>query len=104
MTGQGFLEKAANQSFEGMFKDGKLHGEGKYFIHEGSYYLQSKWDNGVPEHEANKLLFEVVSPFKEEEDPKAKKDAKKAPVPEEETEGTGNEIKIALDLANPNEA
>ena len=38
------------------------------------------------------------------EDPKAKKDPKKAAAPVEEDEGTGNEIKISLDLANPNES
>ena len=39
----------------------------------------------------------------EEEDPKAKKDPKKAAAPVDEGEGTGNEIKILIDLANPNE-
>jgi len=43
----------------------------------------------------------VVSPVEEEEDPKAKKDAKKAPVAEE-NEG-GNEVKILIDTCSPNE-
>lgn len=104
MTGQGFLEKLKNQSFKGQFKDGKLHGEGEFFVKDGTYKLVSKWEDGVPAHEANKVLFEVLSPVEEEEDPKAKKDAKKAPAaPVDEGEGTGNEIKIAVDLANPNE-
>lgn len=65
--------------------------------------MTSTWENGVPEHEANKVVFEVLSPTEEEEDPKAKKDPKKA-APVEEDSGTGNEIKITVDLANPNEA
>lgn len=44
----------------------------------------------------------MLSPVEEEEDPKAKKDPKKA-APVEEEAGTGNEIKITVDLANPNE-
>lgn len=49
MTGQGFLEKLQNQSFKGHFKEGKLHGDGEFFIKDGTYKLVSKWDNGVPE-------------------------------------------------------
>jgi len=45
----------------------------------------------------------VVSPVEEEEDPKAKKDAKKAPTSPEEGEGTGNEIKILIDTCSTNE-
>jgi hypothetical protein len=37
MTGQGFLEKLNNQSFKGSFKNGLLHGEGEFFIKDGSY-------------------------------------------------------------------
>lgn len=66
--------------------------------------MVSKWDKGIPEHEVNKLDFKVHSPTEEEEDPKAKKDPKKAAAPVDEGEGTGNEIKIAVDIANANEA
>lgn len=104
MTGKGFLEKLNNQSFKGEFKDGLLHGEGQFFIKDGSYQLDSKWTDGVPEYQSNKVLFEVLSPVEEEEDPKVKKDPKKAAAaPVEEGEGTGNEIKISVDLANANE-
>lgn len=80
-----------------------LHGEGEFFIKDGTYKLESTWENGVPKHETNKMLFECLSPVEEEEDPKAKKDPKKA-APVEDDVGTGNDIKITVDLANPNEA
>ena len=64
-----------------------------------TYELAGKWNFGKPELESNKCVVSVVSPVKEEEDPKAKKDPKK-PV-EEEPEG--NPIKIAIDVSNPNE-
>ena len=88
-------------SYRGSFKEGKLHGEGKFFVEKGTYSLESNYTDGVPEYSANKFLLKVVSPVEEEEDPKAKKDAKKAPVPEE-NEG-GNEIKILIDTCSPNE-
>lgn len=43
----------------------------------------------------------MISPVEEEEDPKAKKDAKKAPAAEE-VEG-GNEVKILIDTCSTNE-
>lgn len=48
-------------------------------------------------------MLEVTSPKEEEDDPKAagKKDAKKGGPPVEETEGTGNAVKIVIDTTNP---
>ena len=54
--------------------------------------------------EPSKYLLTVVSPEEEEEDPKAKKDAKKPAATnasQEEIEGTGNPVKIVLDTTNP---
>ena len=90
-------------SYRGTFKDAKLHGEGKFFVENGTYSLESTYTDGVPEYSANKFLLKVISPVEEEEDPKAKKDAKKAPPTPEDGEGTGNEVKILIDIANPNE-
>ena len=90
-------------SFKGMFENGKLNGEGKFFIEGtgGTYSVESIWNFGVPELKCNKYVLTVVSPVKEEEDPKAKKDAKKGAI-EEEPEGN-NEIKVVIDVTNPNE-
>lgn len=43
----------------------------------GTYCLGGTFNEGVPEIEPSKYLLTVVSPAEEEEDPKAKKDAKK---------------------------
>jgi hypothetical protein len=58
----------------------------------------------VPEYEATKYDFELVSPIEvEEEDPKAKKAPPKgAPVPTSD-EGEGNEVKISIDNAAEDE-
>jgi len=62
MTGDGLLNAQNNQSYEGLFKDGKLHGQGKYFVNNGTYSLTGKYTEGVPEIEATKYLFELTSP------------------------------------------
>ena len=101
MTGKGFLECPNGHCFTGDFKDGNLHGDGKFFVKDGTYSTEGKYTDGVPEYTANKYLFELNSPIEqEEEDPKAKKD-KKPPTPEEEVEG--NPVKIVIDMINPDE-
>ena len=71
----------------------------------GTFNLLGDFKDGVAQLKPNKYLLKVTSPVEEEEtDPKGgKKDAKKAPPPEE-TDTTGNEIKIVIDIANPEEA
>lgn len=54
MTGQGLLHASNNKSYEGSFKDGKLHGEGKFFVKDGTYSLEGKYNEGLPEMEASK--------------------------------------------------
>lgn len=103
MTGLGDLQSNNKKCYKGQFVDGKLHGEGVFSVQGGSYSLGGKFTNGVPEFQANKYLLDVISPIEEEEDPKAKKDPKKAAAQIEEPEG-GNAIKISLDTANPDEA
>ena len=113
MTGNGFLQCASGKCFEGEFQDGQLHGDGKFFVKDGSYSLEGKFEEGKPGLQANKYLFKVASPVAEADDaPKAggggKKDPKKgaqptAPVVDEGIE-TGNETKISIDNANPDEA
>lgn len=104
ITGQGELKCPNMKAFEGEFKDGKLHGEGRFYINEGTYTLESKFTEGVPEFRANKCLFKLISPVEEEEDPKAKKAPAKAPAKTDEAEELGgNPIKIAIDVSNPNE-
>mmetsp|Transcript_2298 Transcript_2298/g.3136 ORF Transcript_2298/g.3136 Transcript_2298/m.3136 type:complete len:99 (+) Transcript_2298:806-1102(+) len=53
-------------------------GAGRFYIQDGSYSLEGNFENDQPTLEANKVLFELISPFVEEEavDPKAKKDPK----------------------------
>lgn len=46
----------------GDFKDGKLHGEGKFFVKDGTYSIEGKYSDGVPEYVANKYLFDLSSP------------------------------------------
>lgn len=112
MTGNGFLQCASGKCFEGQFSDGKLHGDGKFFVKDGSYSLEGKFTQGQPELQANKYLFKVVTPVPEADDaPKAggggKKDPKKGPQPTapviDEGIETGNEIRISIDNANPDE-
>ena len=113
MTGNGFLECGSGKCFTGEFKDGQLHGNGKFFVKDGSYSLEGQFQDGTPELRANKYVFNVSTPVPEAEDaPKAgggKKDAKgkgapiaTAPVVDEGIE-TGNEIKLCVDNANPEE-
>lgn len=101
MTGKGFLQCPNGHCFDGDFKEGELHGEGKFFVKDGTFSTEGKYTEGVPEYISNKYLFELTSPIEtEEEDPKAKKD-KKAPTPDEEFEG--NPTKIVIDMINPDE-
>lgn len=82
-----------------------MHGEGTFSAKgpDSTYQLAGGWEHGKPTLCSNKYALEIISPAKEEEDPKAKKDPKKGPADEEES-GTGNEIKIVIDTANPVEA
>ena len=70
---------------------------------DGTYTLAGEWNNGAPMLSSNKYALEIISPCKEEEDPKAKKDPKKVVAAEDEESGTGNEIKLTIDTANPAE-
>jgi hypothetical protein len=86
--------------------EGKLNGEGRFYVEgspEASYSLHGDWDLGVPKLKANDYLLDITMPTAEAEDPKAKKapPPKGAPV-EEEPEGT-NELKVTIDVKNPNE-
>lgn len=106
MTGRGFLKTHDDKNFEGDFVEGKLHGEGTFYAKgpDAQYQLSGDWEHGVPTLCSNKYSLEIISPAKEEEDPKAKKDPKKSPSPDDEESGTGNEIRLAIDTANPVES
>ena len=84
----------------GDFKDGKLHGQGKFFVKDGTYSIEGNYIEGTPEYTANKYNFELLAPLEEVQDSKDKKDAKKTPV-EEEPEG--NPVKSVIDMCNPDE-
>jgi hypothetical protein len=102
MTGKGFLQCPGESKlcYRGDFKEGKLHGQGEFFVEDGTYKLAGNYTEGVPETEATAYSMAVSSPEAEEEDPKAKKDKKPAT---DEVEGQGHEIKIIIDNANPRE-
>jgi hypothetical protein len=108
MTGKGSLQCTNGDCFMGEFKEGKLHGDGKFFVMNGTYSTAGNYTEGVPEYSANKYLFKLDSPTEEKEDPKDKKDAKKPPVAveEEKADGKGkaNAIKITIDMINPDES
>lgn len=101
MTGEGYLCLASGKSYKGIFEDGKLNGEGRFFIEGdlGTYSFESIWSFGAPELKCNQYLLDIISPAKEEEDPKAKKDKKAT----DEEEFGNNEIKLCIDITNPNE-
>eukprot|EP00356_Strombidium_inclinatum_P012995 CAMPEP_0170499466 /NCGR_PEP_ID=MMETSP0208-20121228/31478_1 /TAXON_ID=197538 /ORGANISM="Strombidium inclinatum, Strain S3" /LENGTH=371 /DNA_ID=CAMNT_0010777025 /DNA_START=323 /DNA_END=1435 /DNA_ORIENTATION=- len=102
MTGQGCLETPDGLCYKGQFKEGKLHGEGNFSVKNGTYSLDSEFIDGEPQQQANKHALEVISPAEPEEDPKAKKDPKKAAAAEEHDFGS-NEIKVAIDTATEKE-
>ena len=43
MTGKGLLHALENKSYEGEFLDGKLNGEGKFFVKDGTYSLSGQY-------------------------------------------------------------
>ena len=57
MTGNGFLRKADGKSYRGQFKEGKLHGEGTFFVEGATYSLAGEYEDGVPVMSANKYLL-----------------------------------------------
>lgn len=54
MTGQGLFHALEKKSYKGQFQEGKLNGEGKFFIKDGTYSLSGLYNMGVPEYEASK--------------------------------------------------
>jgi hypothetical protein len=99
MTGEGFLRCINGKSFKGLFKEGKLNGEGTFNVEKGTYSLSGMWNEGEAELLANKYLLEVLSPPDEEEEPnkaKGKPPAKNAALVEEEV-GI-NALKVKIDV------
>jgi hypothetical protein len=105
MTGKGFLQCKDGSCFTGDFKEGKLHGHGKFFVKNGTYSIEGKYTEGAPEYTANKYLFNLVSPVEEGGiDTKVEKGkGGKPPAPVEEEPKDGNAVKISIDMCNPDE-
>lgn len=79
MHGIGELKLPNGFGFAGKFENGKRHGTGRFYIQNGSYSLEGQFENDEATLQANKVLFDLISPVIEEEvvvDPKAKKDPK----------------------------
>jgi len=102
MHGIGELKQANGFAYAGKFENGLKSGTGRFYIQNSSYSLEGMFENDKPTLEANHVLFDLVSPFVEEEvvDPKAKKDPKAvkkdAPFTEEEEAQYGSQ-KIYLE-------
>ena len=90
MHGIGELKLSNGFAYAGKFENGKRHGTGRFYIQDNSYSLEGLFENDEPTLEANKILFELISPIPEEEpvDPKAKKDPK---APKKDTPFTDEE-------------
>lgn len=81
-----------------------MHGEGTFYVEGATYSLSGAYHEGEPARSAAKYDVKILSPVEEEEDPKAKKDAKKAPAAAvDEAEGAGNAVKVIIDVCNPDE-
>ena len=48
--------------YKGEFKEGKLHGEGEFFVEDGTYKLAGEYNEGIPEIEASGYTMKVISP------------------------------------------
>ena len=102
LHGIGELKLPNGFGYAGKFENGKRHGTGRFYIQNQSYSLEGAYEDDEPMLEANKVLFELISPVLEEEpvDPKAKKDPKApkkdAPFTEEEEAKYGDK-KILLE-------
>lgn len=48
-----------NLVYEGIFENGKKHGEGKLYIENGSYKLESKFIDDHAEYEANQVFLKL---------------------------------------------
>jgi len=104
VTGHGLLQCTNMMSYRGQFLNGRLHGEGITYVEGSTYSLSGHYDAGVPEKTACKYKVDIISPKEEEEDPKAKKDPKKAAAaPVGESTDRGNAMKVEIDVCNPNE-
>jgi len=82
--------------YDGQFENGKRQGQGKMHIEGGTFSLESKFDNDLPEFEGNQVHLKLPKIEVEEEvkvDPKAKKpDPKAAAKPEDENKEVKNKI------------
>lgn len=79
INGIGELKLSNGFAYKGKFESGLRSGNGCMYILDGSYSMSGCFENDKPTLEANQVLFDLVSPFFEEEtvvDPKAKKDPK----------------------------
>jgi len=103
MTGNGFLQCSNKDSFRGEFKDGKLNGSGCFFVEGGTFQLSGNYTDGVPDRETTNYVLSVTSPCEEAEDPKAKKDPKKAAPVADEVEGQGHPHKVVIDVCKEEE-
>lgn len=104
INGQGILQRTTQQSYSGLFQDGLLHGQGTFYVENGTYSLEHTYNEGEPEYRANTYTTVVTSPPEESEEPvkgKGKPPAKGAPAQEEST--GKNEMKVNIDVTNPDE-
>lgn len=83
-----------------------MDGEGTFFIEGTTYSLNSTWKMGEPEYRANTYTTQITSPVEDQKeqpkDAKGKPPAKGVPVQEENT--GSNELKVAIDVKNPDES
>ena len=106
--GIGELKRPNGFAYAGKCDHGKRSGAGRFYIQDGAYSLEGNFEDDEPTLTANKVLFELISPFVEEEvvDPKAKKDPKAvkkdAPFTEQE-EAQYGEKKIYLECKTAEE-
>jgi hypothetical protein len=88
--GKGILQLRDGRCYEGDIIEGKLHGEGRFYVKNGTYQMEGKFTDGIPEVEANKYQFELLSPIDDGTDVRASKDKKLPTATATDEDFTGN--------------
>ena len=66
MHGRGSIVALDKTVYDGMFEQGKKHGQGKFFVQGGTYSLLSIFKDGKPEFEANLMTYKQIKNEEEE--------------------------------------